>query len=179
MFFSASMRLQFLVYSVWLLPAFALTGFNDPQTNYDPLCAHACQRALGTNMLECSDMMNMNHDMMAISSMTFPACFASDTPYLTSMAYCISIKCTEEHAATSKIDNFWERKITGDPNTPAKWTYAEALKQVTEPPTRVLGSTETLAFTALANESVYFLQAITLDSVYREGVIESKYRYAI
>jgi hypothetical protein len=172
----ATMRLWPTSYLAWLfLPwsAYALTGFNDEQTNYDPLCAHACQRVLGTAMLSCSDVMDMGHDMMAISPMTSATCYASDEPYLTSMAWCIHIKCAEDHIRTSKIDSFWERKITGDAKTEAKWSYAEALQHVFEPPKKVLGAHETLNFTALANDTIYTVQADTLQSVYVEGKVES------
>jgi hypothetical protein len=167
---------------------FALSGYDDKYTNYDPLCANACLRVFTAPMLSCSDMSNMNMDMMALSMYTFPACYAQDDHYLTSMAYCLNTKCparnltpaqaiwfSSDRVSDAKLTWFWENRITGDHNVVPKWTYAEALAQVTELPTQVVSGTETLNFTGLANDTTWIYQAGTLWSVYREGVIETKY----
>lgn len=62
---------------------------------------------------------------------------------------------------------------------PPKWTYAQALQNVAQPPTRVLGSDDVLNFTALANNSVWSLQANTLHSVYREEALHAKFGYDV
>lgn len=173
-----------------LLPALAvaLSGINDKYTDYDPLCAHACLRVFTSPMLSCSDMSNMDMDMMALSMYTWPECFANDDNYLKSMAYCMHTRCppknlpleqrrwfANDRISDAKLVWFWENRMTGNPSVIPKWTYGEALARVTEPPTRVLDPSDTLNYTALANDTAWTVQAGTLWSVYREGVIETNY----
>jgi hypothetical protein len=184
------MKFPSTLWAAWLLPAstLALSGYDDKYTNYDPLCANACLRVFTAPMLSCSDMKNMDMDMMALNMYTFPACYAKDENYLKSMAYCLSTKCpaknvipaqsrwfANDRITDAKLTWFWENRITGDHNVIPKWTYSEALARVTKPPTRVVSSSDTLNYTGLANETVWTLQAGTLWSVYREGAIETKY----
>jgi hypothetical protein len=168
--------------------ALALSGYNDKYTNYNLMCANACLRIFTAPMLQCSDMNNMDMDMMALNMYTWPDCYAKDEHYMMSMAYCLSTKCpaTNLTSAQSKwfasdrigdatITWFWENRITGDHNVIPEWTYSQALARVTEPPTRVVSSSDTLNFTGLANDTIWIEQAGTLWSVYREGLIETNY----
>ena len=107
--------------------------------------------------------------------MTSPQCFASDSAYLTTLAWCINTKCAPDHIPAWKLELFWAQQSTSDPTVAPKWTYAQALESVTQPPTRVLASSDVLNYTALANDSVWALQATTLQSVYREEALHAKF----
>lgn len=185
------MKLSLAFWLVGLLPSpvLALSGYNDKYTNYDPLCANACLRIFTAPSLACSDVNNMDMDMMALSMYTWPDCYAKDKYYMMSMAYCLSTKCPAKNLTNSaqsqwfandritdaKLTWFWENRITGDHNVIPDWTYSEALAHVTERPTRVVSGSDTLNYTGLADDTVWILQAGTLWSVYREGLIETNY----
>jgi hypothetical protein len=86
-----------------------LTGF--PANPYDPYCAMSCLRSFSSLMLACSG--GGEHvDMHAV--MTSSACWANDTPYLTSLAWCMHEKCSVElKIPNSKLERFWETDATG------------------------------------------------------------------
>jgi hypothetical protein len=122
-----------------------------------------------------SDMDGMMMGMMSTSA----ECYAKDTAFLTSVAYCMSMKCNDFHIPASKLESFWEEQVTGHPDIPAKWSYAESLFNAhPSPPTYQLTSNDTiLNFTSLVNPSIYLAQWNVLSAVYRESILESTYRY--
>lgn len=155
-----------------LLPAAAALGGFD-EFSYVPMCAEACGRNFWPLMLDCSDPMDghagHNHGNMTDNTpMTSAACLAGNEPYLTSLAWCIHVKCEIEQpdVRASTIEDFWEKAATQDPasNMP-KWTFGEAVRQVREPPTRVWQSGEVLNYTALWNETIWEAQVKTLSNV--------------
>ncbi|CAK7215173.1 hypothetical protein SBRCBS47491_002393 [Sporothrix bragantina] len=116
----------------------ALTGI--PTNNYDPYCAMACVRSLNGLMLACSSTMGSGGMIGMMDFSTSSACWASDTPYLTSLAYCMYLQCSKEEYTlgeeipASKSEWFWETEATGQITAGAilvtpKWTYAQALVQ--------------------------------------------------
>jgi hypothetical protein len=157
-----------------LLPArtYCLAGFGF--LYYRPLCAHGCGRVFWSNLLTCSMDPNapMPHDMTDNTMMTESWCLAKDTSYLISLAYCISKKCDTD-VLPSEIEIFWEKEVTQDKKNPPKWSYGQALAQVSTPPTRVLGSQDILNYTALWNDTVWKAQVATLRSVSHESELES------
>jgi hypothetical protein len=116
--------------------------------------------------------------MMALNMMTWPECFASNEPYLTSMAFCVEQECSEFRYTFLQLETFWATQATGDPKVPPKWSYTEALSKVTQPPTETLvsGMDSMLNRTMLANQSTMSLQRNTLYSVGYEGRLEGRYR---
>lgn len=154
-----------------------LTGF--PANIYSPFCAMTCLRSLYTLMLDCSDMGGSHVGMMAMSTST--ECWASNTPYLTSLAWCMHIKCADFAVPNSKLEAFWEQETTGQKSAgvrtvPPKWSYAEALAQVTEPPKVQLSADDMeLNETALVAEDVYLAQWNVLTRVQGETTTENGY----
>ncbi|KAG7285983.1 hypothetical protein NEMBOFW57_008279 [Staphylotrichum longicolle] len=107
-------------------------------------------------------------------------CYASNTPFLTSVAWCFSTKCAEFNIPASTLQAFWEKSVTGSSKVAAKWTYPVALAQVEPPPTYQLnGSEPLLNVTSLVSPDTYLRQWNVLGMVAREGVVESKYSIAI
>lgn len=88
------------------------------------------------------------------SSATSPECYAQDTAWLTTLAYCINQTCTD--LPKFKLEAYWAERVTksvrGNKLEP-KWTYQETLHHMEgqAPPTRELEEDEVLNFTALYN----------------------------
>ncbi|KAF2172659.1 hypothetical protein M409DRAFT_16621 [Zasmidium cellare ATCC 36951] len=132
----------------------------------DPICAQACARTLAETALVCSSTQQFGTLGRQDSVITSPDCYANDTYYLTTLAYCVQSKCGTSIKA-SKIDTWWESDVVCDPGTGTttkpiqatpKWTYAESLNQIQDPPTKVIMPYGTLNYTALVDESTYQYQ---------------------
>ncbi len=169
----------------WLLPTSvlavapfqgALNGF--PVNPYDPFCAMSCLRSLYDLTLSCS---SMGDTVGMMTMVTTSACWAENTPYLTSLAWCIHTRCAEYNIANSKFEYFWETESTGQSNAgqigvPAKWSYSEALANIPNPPTIQLTPTDKwLNNTSLVSPLVYQEQWNVLTAVQRETVLENTY----
>jgi hypothetical protein len=125
---------------------------------YKPLCAFSCRAALSGCTLKCSKSMDMGMDGMdGMDDMiqTSSECYATDDAFLQSMAYCISVKCTDLSAW--QIEKYWEDNIAGaDAVQPdPKWTYQATLEKVTSAPTETAVSGELLNKTMLVSEVDY------------------------
>ncbi|KAK6538170.1 hypothetical protein TWF694_011052 [Orbilia ellipsospora] len=170
--------------SVWnlvtVMAQVQLTGF--PANPYDPYCAMSCLRSLSSLMLDCSSMGD-TIGMMTMS--TTSACWAVNKPYLTSLAWCMHTKCAEYNVPNSKLEWFWETEATGQTTAgavtvPPKWSYAEALAQITEPPTfQLLPTDMDLNTTALVPPLVYRKQWNVLTMIQRETTVENTYGIAM
>jgi predicted ferric reductase len=108
---------------------------------------------------------------------TTPECRAGDTPWLTTLAYCINSTCPEDIAAW-KLEKYWVDECTGDPSTLPKWSYQEALNQITEKPTEELSKEDempTLNYTALYNQESWEMFRGTLNAFARAETNHSKW----
>ena len=150
-----------------------------PANPYDPFCAMTCLRSLYSLKLSCSEEDGGTLGMMIFS--TSSACWAENTPYLTSLAWCMHVKCAEFDVLNSKLELFWEQQATGQGNAgvksdPPKWSYNEALANVTTPPTVQLNATSQYLNTiSLVSPSVYLAQWNILTNTQRETVNENTY----
>lgn len=141
---------------------------------YDPPCAFACDRSLSSLMLECSSHMASGSGMHGGPPMTSPQCRAGDTPWLTTLAWCVRTSCAEYNVPTSELEAFWEKQSTEDPTVVPKWGYSATLFKISQPPTQELtDADDTLNITALVNSAVYTAQYNALTAVQRENVVES------
>lgn len=174
-----------LLWSTWLLAASVLAGSpfqgaldGFPVNPYDPFCAMSCLRSLYSLMLSCSSM----GDTVGMMTMTTTsACWAENTPYLTSLAWCMHTKCAEYNITNSKLEYFWETETTGQSNAgeigvPPKWSYSDTLLNIPNPPTiQLTPSDKWLNDTSLVSPLVYQEQWNVLTSVQRETVHENAY----
>lgn len=143
---------------------------------YNPPCAFACHRSLSNLMLQCSGDMASGGHMGGHSDMISPQCRAGDTPWLTTLAWCMRIKCAEYHVPTSELEAFWEVQSTGDPTVAPKWSHSTTLFNIDRSPTQELTRVDdTLNLTALVNPAIYEAQYNALTAVQRENVVESGY----
>lgn len=131
----------------------ALPGVTGPVD--DPACAYACTGSLSSFALECSV---EDHDAHGghshgASTYTSPGCRANNTPYLTTLAWCLHTKCAPYDVLASRLETIWEQEATTDPSVLPKWSYTEALLNVVDSPTRQLAMGDTINATLLAPES--------------------------
>ncbi|KAI8713800.1 Ferric oxidoreductase domain-containing protein [Fusarium sp. LHS14.1] len=141
---------------------------------YEPPCAYACLRSLGSLMLECSSQEEMPSGMSHGPGMTSPECRADDTPWLTTLAWCIKTECVEYHVPVSKLEGFWEKESTESPSVSPKWSYSTSLQKISKSPTQQLTPTdEYLNTTSIVDSSVYLAQYNALTAVYRENLVEA------
>jgi predicted ferric reductase len=97
---------------------------------YKPNCAFACQSLFSGAMLECTDMHAMGEGHGGHGpSPTSPECRAGNSPYLTTLAYCINSTCTED-VEMWKLEQFWAEQSTGDPAVQPKWSYQDTLNEM-------------------------------------------------
>ncbi|KAE8454198.1 hypothetical protein EG329_005123 [Mollisiaceae sp. DMI_Dod_QoI] len=177
---SSSILLSACLLATSVLGEGELNGF--PANPYDPYCAMSCLRSLYSLILSCS---TMGDRVGMMTSMTTSSCWASNTPYLTSLAWCMHTKCAEFDVPNSKLEYFWEQEATGQSTAgvkivPPKWSYAEALETLTQPPTKQLTAADTdLNTTSLVAPDVYQQQWNVLTSVQRETKTENGYGIAM
>lgn len=151
-----------------------LTGF--PVDPYDPYCAMSCLRSPSSLMLDCST----SGEIVGMMHMMKPSEFwANDTPYLTSLAWCMKTKCVEFDISFSKLEFFWETDATDQTSAgvkviAAKWSYAETLTHIDKPPTFQLAATDhELNQTSRVTEDIYMLQWNVLTSIQEEVTREN------
>jgi len=85
-----------------------VSGF--PARAYDPICATACLRSLNTLTLNCS---SSGYTLGMVTFATDAACFAEDTSFLESVAWCALVQCTGQNITNSEMEYFWEQQVTG------------------------------------------------------------------
>ncbi len=147
----------------------------------DPPCAFACTGSLAGFALACSVEDHGHHGGGGHGHgspiQTSPSCRAGDEAYLTSVAWCMSTKCEEYNVPVSTLEQVWELQVTGDPDVRAKWSYAQALLQVAEPPTRELAMGDMLNVTSLAAPASWLLNFNTASVMDHESRTQSIYGY--
>lgn len=130
---------------------------------YQPPCAFACQSAI-SNPLDCP---MDHHDMegmerMKLRRMTHnaekpsPECYASNKPYLRTLAYCMEQRCPDD-VKTSARDRFFEMSIGGrlkQPPVPV-YSYVEALLSIERAPTNSTPAEEMLTQASLVEYEDY------------------------
>ena len=116
---------------------------------YDPNCAFACRDIFASAMLTCSGHDHASGAHSHGQGATSAECYASDSPWLTTIANCINATCTD--VMPWRLEKYWTERVTGTfTGVEPKWTYQETLVQMqgTARPTRLLEEDEMLDFTA-------------------------------
>jgi len=131
----------------------AFTGLGERYN--DPSCAYACRAAISSAPLACS-----GHGHGGAHSHgappTSPDCRAEDSPFLTTLAYCISANCQD--IPIWRLEQYWALQATGSPAVPAKWDYNTARDQVTTPPNKTYVYATPLDYTALISSKTFGVQ---------------------
>jgi hypothetical protein len=129
---------------------------------YELPCGTACYEGVAFNPLICTPNTSKSHshDHRRPKEPTTPSsCFATDSSFLTTLAWCIRQNCPNVEAW--KIEKFWNhyavsRKIFPVPPVP-KWTYQESLQNINETPTQMMGMDTLLDKTMIVNSEKYTL----------------------
>ncbi|KAF2016339.1 hypothetical protein BU24DRAFT_433400 [Aaosphaeria arxii CBS 175.79] len=121
---------------------------------YDPPCAFACRDVVTGWMLHCGDAGTGGQSHHADMEMETPSplCYATNDPFLQTLAWCISTHCQSE--TMSKLEGWWEHYLVGrQPGQPSpKISYQRALANVDEPPTTIISEDDYLNTTSLVDE---------------------------
>ncbi|KAF4980374.1 hypothetical protein FZEAL_3604 [Fusarium zealandicum] len=118
--------------AVLLLPAVSATELLDGYGR-DPFkvpCATACQYAMPYS-IDCPEYEGMSDEERA-EAYPSAACFANDTSYLTSIAWCINSYC-DKTIKDYKIAEYWDEDMIyglAEAGVAVRFTYAEALAEV-------------------------------------------------
>ncbi|KAF4437388.1 hypothetical protein F53441_13065 [Fusarium austroafricanum] len=122
--------------------------------SYPVPCAQACTWAV-PRTLECPEYAGMTAEERA-EAYPSPACYANDTSYLTTIAYCIDKHC-EKGIAPWKIENFWETLMIYEGPLP-RYSYPEALALVKTIPKVMVPEETVLNRTILIDDDAYLGQ---------------------
>jgi hypothetical protein len=122
--------------------------------HFNPACASACAIPAQQGSLTCSTPGGMTFKENLMFMLTSPGCYASNTPYLTTVAYCIKQNCQGENI--DLLEHFWRVKMTQtEGEVVPKWTYQQALLQVNGTPTGMVASMAPLNRTMLVSNATW------------------------
>lgn len=149
---------------------------------YPDLCCQACHDSLSSLYLTCTtfdhgDMGDMG-DMggmedMGMMGTTSRECYANNTAWLQTMAYCIQQNCNADGYPAEKQAECFSNQAVGGASAP---TFHDSLPPT--PPTTELASNATwLNETSLVNGEVYHSTHGTLGEFAREEYLHTKYSY--
>jgi hypothetical protein len=149
---------------------------------YQDLCCQACHDSLSSLHLTCTtfddggmgdmgDMGGMGD--MGMMGTTSAECYANNTAWLQTMAYCIQQNCNADGYPADKQAECFSAQAVGGASTP---TFHDSLPAT--PPTIELASNATwLNVTSLVNGDVYYSTHGTLGEFAREEYLHTKYSY--
>ncbi|KAH8678820.1 ferric reductase like transmembrane component-domain-containing protein [Tricladium varicosporioides] len=173
--------LPFFTLSLFLFSSYAsatqgIVGFGI--TLYQDLCCQACHDSLSTLYLNCTTFsddsmsmgmsMDMSMDMMGTTS---PECYASNIPWLQTMAYCIQQNCNADGYPAEKQASCFSTQAVAGAATP---TFKDSLPATA--PTVELGEDEMwLNVTSLVNKNIYYKTHGTLGEFARSEYIHTRY----
>lgn len=150
----------------------ALIGFGISM--YNPNCAFACRAAIAGATLACTQ-----HDHHGGghhgSGATTPQCYAEDTPFLTTLAWCLSSHC--EDVDEWRLERYWHLKAAAsyEERVTPKWTYQQALGQIDDTPTEIVNASGSLHFTGIVADEDYEPNRGALNYFEWQESLHSKY----
>ncbi|EME84289.1 uncharacterized protein MYCFIDRAFT_133650, partial [Pseudocercospora fijiensis CIRAD86] len=124
-------------------------------TMYKPTCATACRDSV-SNPLVCNDTLSAPVTKR-MEGMKKPSaeCYASNDPFLESVAYCISSRCHD--VSDWRLEQWWAKRIVGRQShqPPPKQTYQQTLANIISPPNSTVPSDQMLMHTTLVSDETY------------------------
>lgn len=144
-------------------------------TLYQPFCMYSCQGAVSTLYLSCTtfeddtDMtMDMSMDMGmddAVMGITSPECYATNTPWLQTLAYCFKQSCAADGVSEETIEIQWSLMSYAAANE----SYQSNIPTVA-PTTELEADATWLNATSLVNQDMYDSYDRTLRNFYFQEV---------
>jgi hypothetical protein len=144
---------------------------------YNPSCAFACRAAIASYPLTCSspDDGHGGHGGHGGSSATTPACRASDTSFLQTLAWCMNVQCAAFDVEPWRLQKYWEAKATGDSAVIPKWTFSEAFHNITEVPERAVEEEGILNFTAVVDPKSWKAEKLSMEYFEEQEGLHARY----
>ncbi|TDZ46853.1 Ferric/cupric reductase transmembrane component B [Colletotrichum trifolii] len=152
---------------------------------YPDLCCQACHDVLSTLYLNCTtfmDMSSMDMSGMDMSAMdatpmgtTSPECYASNTPWLQTMAYCIQQNCDAHGYPAEKQAQCFTTQAVAGASSP---TFRESLPSAA-PTTELASDAKWLNETSLVNQALYDSTYGTEGEFARSEYLHSRYAVAL
>jgi hypothetical protein len=78
------------------------------RTVFQPLCCYACLSSFWGLQLSCTPPQQAKHDIGSS-----PSCHSTNDPYLSSLAYCMQVKCAADSVSENEVEQCWD-KVAGD-----------------------------------------------------------------
>ncbi|KAI3390834.1 hypothetical protein diail_8552 [Diaporthe ilicicola] len=146
---------------------------------YEDLCCQACHDSLSTLYLNCTtfmsgdDMsgMDMSMGMDMPMGMTSDECYASNTPWLQTMAYCIQQNCNADGYPADKQATCFSNQAVAGASEP---TFQASLP-ATAPTVELASDAMWLNVTSLVNHELYYSTHGTLYEFGRSEYFHTRY----
>lgn len=148
---------------------------------YEDLCCQACHDSLSTLWLNCTtfmssdDMsgmdMSMSMDMDMPMGMTSDECYASNTPWLQTMAYCIQQNCNADGYPAAKQAKCFSNQAVAGASEP---TFQDSLP-ASAPTEELAADAMWLNVTSLVNHELYYSTHGTLGEFARSEYFHTRY----
>ena len=116
------------------------------RTVFQPLCCYACLSSFWGLQLSCTPPQRAKHD-----TGSSPACHSTNDPYLSSLAYCMQVKCAADNVSESQVEQCWE-KVAGDG---LQVSSLEDNLPASAPTTELAYYAVSLSTTSLVNDQYY------------------------
>jgi len=131
-----------------------LIGFGTEM--YNPTCAYACRSTVTAWSLNCpGEESHHGGGSHSMHDMPSPQCYATNDPFLQTLALCISKHC--EGVTASLLEKYWELNVAGRNKVQPlpKYSYQDALRLIEKPVTTIVDSEEVLTTPSLVDEEAY------------------------
>lgn len=153
---------------------------------FPDLCCQACHDSLSSLYLTCTtfDDGDMSDDGMGdmgdtggmgMMGMTSDECYATNTAWLQTMAYCIQQKCNADGYPAEKQAECFSAQAIGGASTP---TFLDSLP-ATPPTVELADDAIWLNVTSLVNHDIYYATHGTLGEFARSEYFHTKYSYVL
>jgi hypothetical protein len=138
-------RVLLLAIAVPICWARAADVFELKTLKYTPPSAHACRVVLGNIQLQCTN---------NSTGVTSPQCYASNLPFLSSLAVCLKRRVTG--LTMEELENWWEKWAVGwSSNQPLPSSKLEEAISLAGSPTITLSKGMTLLNASLISDEDY------------------------
>lgn len=143
---------------------------------WQDLCCQACHDSISMLYLSCTtfdegDMSGMDIGDMMMMGTTSDECYASNTAWLQTMAYCIQQNCKADGYPTAKQAQCFSKQAVAGASKP---TFEESLP-ATAPTVELAEDAVWLNDTSLVNANVYFSTHGTLGEFARSEYFHTRY----
>lgn len=148
---------------------------------YQDLCCQSCHDSLSSLYLICTTFpkgndMDMDMDMdMEKTGTTSDECYATNIPWLQTMAYCIQQNCNADGYSAEKQAKCFPTQAVAGASEP---TFQDSLP-ATAPTVELSEDAMWLNVTSLVNRNTYYATHGTLKEFARSEYIHTRYSYVL